>query len=221
MIECRGITKTYRTAHHTTHVLKDATFSVAKGERVALWGRSGSGKSTMMHLLGLLDRPTSGYFALKGQDTAGIAENELPVWRNQVVGFVFQSFYLLPALSVLENVSLPLLYRGVAMDEAVEQARSMLDELSMLDWQEAFPIHLSGGQQQRVAIARALVGSPDVLLADEPTGALDQAHGEQVMHLIDRMTEKLGMSVVLVTHDSKAAKWADRILTVEGGCIGE
>jgi putative ABC transport system ATP-binding protein len=217
MIECQGIGKIYGTGTSTYRALKDIHLQIRQGEMVALTGRSGSGKSTLMNLIGLLDRPTEGMLSLEGQSMADCSDETLALHRNRMIGFVFQQYHLLPRMSVLENVGLPLWYRGMSEETRDARAMAMLEELEMAAFAKAYPNTLSGGQQQRVAIARALVGEPQLLLADEPTGALDTVHGHRVMDLLKESNAKRGMTVLVVTHNLEIENLAERILTLVDG----
>jgi putative ABC transport system ATP-binding protein len=215
-----GLKRRYRVGDHEVEALKNATFSVETGEWVAIIGKSGSGKTTLMHLLGCLDSPTGGRYRLMGQDVAGLSADKLSAVRNRQIGFVFQSFNLLPTLTAEENVRLPLQYRGVSAAEQRQKAKAALEAVGLGDRTGHRPRQLSGGQQQRVAIARALAAQPQLLLADEPTGNLDTAAGEAVMGLLGRFHAG-GGTVVLITHDPAIAAASPRTLTMQDGVLHE
>ncbi|MCD1257331.1 ABC transporter ATP-binding protein [Paenibacillus athensensis] len=218
MIELSEITKTYKRGAEELHILKSISLSVAKGDFVAIIGPSGSGKSTLMNTIGLLDVPTSGSYILDGVATERMSDNQLAELRNQKIGFIFQQFNLLPRLTAMENVELPMIYAGIAKKERKERALSMLSLLGMGERGHHKPSELSGGQQQRVAIARALAISPSLILADEPTGALDSRTGEEVLELILQLNEQ-GNTIVLITHDHHIADNAKRVVSLRDGLI--
>ena len=198
--------------------LDDVNLRIDEGEYVSIMGASGSGKSTLMNILGCLDRPTDGRFLLRGHDVANLSDNKLSSVRGREVGFVFQSFNLIAELTVLENVEVPLFYRGVHRTERHELARSQLEHVGLGDRMDHRPNQLSGGQQQRVAIARALVGDPSLLLADEPTGNLDSATGEAIISLIEKLHTE-GRTVIMVTHDDDLAARVQRVIKLRDGRI--
>ena len=200
------------------HVLRDIDLSVAKGERIVICGPSGSGKSTAMNLIGCLDTPTSGQFHFDGVDVAGLSSDDLAEIRNQKIGFVFQSFNLLARTTALENVQLPLMYRGVARAERKTAAEKVLADVGLQDRMDHHSTQLSGGQQQRVSIARALVNEPALILADEPTGALDIRTGIEIMALFQKLNRG-GMTVIIVTHEANVAQFARRILRFQDGRV--
>ena len=216
-LEAVDVTRTYRRGAEEVHALRGVSLRIDTGEYVAIIGPSGSGKSTLMNLLGCLDRPTSGVLRIDGRDVTGMSDTELALVRNASVGFVFQSFQLLSRTSALDNVALPLVYRGVGRSERVEAARAALESVGLGHRVDHRPAQLSGGEQQRVAIARALVGQPRLLLADEPTGNLDSRSGAEVMDLFDRLNGDRGVAVVLVTHDRDVAARARREIHVRDG----
>jgi len=220
MIECRNITKVYRTGAEETTVLTGVSFSVAAGEFVAIMGPSGSGKSTLMHILGCLDVPTNGTYILDGQDVSTLSDDELAEIRKRKIGFVFQAFNLLPRATVLRNVALPLLYAGVPRHEREERAKAALRAAGLAEdrWQH-LSNQLSGGQMQRVAIARALVNDPAIVLADEPTGNLDTKTGEVVLDTFQRLNAEHGRTVILITHERYVAEHADRIIHIRDGVV--
>jgi len=218
LIELEGITKTYKQADREIEVLKGISLSIDSGEFIALQGPSGSGKSTLMHILGLLDRPSKGRYLLRQQDVSALSDNALSAIRNRTVGFIFQTFYLIPYVSAVENVMLPGLYSRTAARELRQRAEQILDQVGLGDRMHFKPNQLSGGQQQRVAMARALVNDPRLLLADEPTGQLDSQTSGEIMGLIARIHEQ-GLTVVLVTHDDGVAGYARRRIRLSDGRI--
>ena len=218
ILELDHIFKDYLQGKLTVPVLKDVTLHVEKGEYVAIMGPSGSGKTTLMNIIGCLDVPTSGTYKLGGNDLLHHKDKEMSRVRNRSIGFVFQSFNLLPRQSALDNVALPLLYAGVSRKERKERAALALRKVGLEERMNFKPTQLSGGQKQRVAIARAIVGEPDILLADEPTGALDSASGLQVMELFRQLNEE-GMTVIMITHDSEIAAHAGRTVLIRDGIL--
>lgn len=202
----------------TVKALDQVDFRIAGGEFVAIVGPSGSGKSTLMNILGCLDSPTSGSYTLAGEETANLKPNQLAEIRNRRIGFIFQSFNLLPRESALENVSLPLIYQGMPLKKRRETAMAMLAKVGLAGREHHIPSELSGGQRQRVAIARALSGRPAILLADEPTGALDSKTGVEIMALFHSLHEE-GSTIIMVTHDHKVARQAKRVIQIEDGKI--
>ncbi len=221
MIECRNIVKTYRNGDNETKALRDVSFTIADGEFVAIMGPSGSGKSTLMHILGCLDTPTSGTYILDNHDVSRMSDDELADIRSKKIGFVFQSFNLLPRATVMRNVVLPLMYSPtVTDDERNKRAADALLSAGLAQdrWQH-FSNQLSGGQIQRVAIARALVNNPALIMADEPTGNLDTRTGEIVMGTFQRLNEKEHRTIVLITHELDIAAHADRIIHIRDGVI--
>lgn len=221
LIQTRRLTKIYGAAPEdetTTIAIKDIDFAVAAGEFVSIIGPSGSGKSTLLHLIGLLDRPTSGQYLLDGEETEHLSDAALAKLRNQTIGFIFQSFHLLPRATVLENTMLPLQYSGRPAKEHRQQALSALAEVSMTHRLEYRPSQLSGGEKQRVAIARALVNQPKIILADEPTGNLDSKTGAAVLATIDSL-HKQGHTILVITHETPTALYAQRIITLLDGQI--
>lgn len=221
MIECRNITKIYKNGTVETKALKGATFKINDGEFVAIIGPSGSGKSTLMHILGCLDIPTSGQYFIDGKDISRLSEDELADIRKDKIGFVFQSFNLLPRTTVLRNVVLPLIYAGVPKEERGKKAQEVLHEAGL---DESHFMHLSnqlsGGQMQRVAIARALVNDPTLILADEPTGNLDSKTGEIVLETFQKLNDQ-GKTIILITHEKYIAEHAKRVITIKDGEIIE
>ena len=221
VIEFRDITKTYKMGENEFQALKGISFVVDKGDMVAIIGPSGSGKSTTMNIIGLLDSATTGTYILNGKDVTSLSNRDRASVRNQEIGFIFQSFFLLPRLTALQNVLLPLLYRGLDKKEASKRAMAMLKRVEMDKHSHHKPSELSGGQQQRVAIARALVGNPSIVLADEPTGALDQKTGEAVMGLLKELNHEEGATVVVITHDIEIANQLPRRIPIVDGVITE
>jgi putative ABC transport system ATP-binding protein len=218
VIRLAEIGKTFSQGGAPVEVLKGISLEIAAGEFIALLGTSGSGKSTLMHILGLLDRPTAGSYFLGGQDVAQLADDQLSERRNQMVGFIFQSFYLIPYVSARENVMLPGLYSHTAGRKLKTRAEELLALVGLADRMEFKPSQLSGGQQQRVAIARALVNDPQVLLADEPTGQLDSKTSVEILELLSDINRQ-GRTVILVTHDQQTAAYAKRRIVLDDGRI--
>ena len=218
VIHLSGITRDFKLGAQTVHVLKGIDLDIKRGEYVALMGPSGSGKSTLMNLLGCLDTPTSGTYVLAGRDVSRMAENELAEVRNQEIGFVFQTFNLIPRQTALDNVALPLVYAGVGKEERMDRAADVLRSVGLGDRMDHRPNQLSGGQRQRVAIARALVNKPSLILADEPTGNLDTATSEEIMRLFDEI-HGLGNTLVVVTHEEDIAQRAKRIIRLRDGVV--
>jgi putative ABC transport system ATP-binding protein len=218
ILELKGIYKDYMLGKITVPVLKDVNFSMEEGEYVAIMGPSGSGKSTLMNIIGCLDQATSGTFILDGKDIRSCSENEMADIRLHKIGFVFQSFHLLPRQSALSNVEMPLNYAKVPKKERRERALKALERVGLSDRVDFKPNQLSGGQMQRVAIARAMVNNPKLLLADEPTGALDTKSGEQVMELFQKLNEE-GVTVLMITHDPEIAAHAKRVVSIRDGIL--
>jgi len=216
IISLRGIGRTYDMGRVTVPALRDVNLDVAQGEFLAIVGPSGSGKSTMMHILGCLDRPTAGTYTLAGTPIEDLDDDGLARVRSRTIGFVFQSYNLLPRTSALDNVATPLLYQGAGRAERVRRAKAALERLGLGDRMDHEPSELSGGQQQRVAIARALVTDPALILADEPTGNLDQATGHEVLELF-RELHAAGSTIVLITHDAEVAQAASRQVHIRDG----
>lgn len=216
VLELNNICKSYYQGKEPVPVLFDINLNVDEGEYLAIMGPSGSGKSTLMNIIGLLDLQTSGTYKFDGQDVGRCTDNQLSVIRNKKIGFVFQNFNLLPRQTVIENVALPLLYAGVKKKERLQRAKEMLARVGLEDRMNFKPTQLSGGQKQRVAIARAMISHPRMLLADEPTGALDTRSGEQVMSLFQQLNEE-GVTIVMITHESEIANHAHRIVTIRDG----
>ena len=218
LIRLSHIDKSYGEGKLAVPVLHDISLTIVEGEYLAIMGPSGSGKSTLMNLIGCLDRPTAGEYILAGENVAELDDNGLSRLRNRTIGFVFQNFNLLPRETVLENVALPLLYAGVPRAERLERARDVLEGVGLSDRVDFYPTQLSGGQKQRVAIARAMVNRPRVLLADEPTGALDSASGRQVMELFRRLND-VGVTIVMITHAQEIADSAKRVIRILDGRV--
>jgi len=218
MIDVQNLSRHYRMGPTTVKALDGVGFAIEAGEFVAIVGPSGSGKSTLMNILGCLDSPTTGSYRLAGEETADLDRNRLAEIRNRRIGFVFQSFNLLPRESALENVSLPLIYQGMPIKRRRETALTMLEKVGLSGREHHIPSELSGGQRQRVAIARALAPRPSILLADEPTGALDTKTGVEIMELFHSLHGE-GAAIVLVTHDPRVARQADRVIQIQDGRI--
>mgnify|MGYP001252674208 CR=1 FL=1 len=220
ILQMDHICKDYVQGKETVHILKDVSLYVEMGDYVAIMGPSGSGKTTLMNLIGYLDAPTSGTYLLDGENMANASDAKLADVRNKSIGFVFQSFYLLPKLSAVDNVALPLLYRGVSKKERRDRAVEALNMVGLGERIQFRPNQLSGGQCQRVAIARAIVGNPKLLLADEPTGALDSASGRQVMDIFHQLNDR-GVTIVMITHEQRVSECADRVYHILDGEILE
>jgi len=217
MISLGGVSKVYEGAYEV-HALRDVHLEIEAGEYVAVMGPSGSGKSTLMNIIGCLDRPTSGSYVLDGREVAGLSDDQLAQVRNQVIGFVFQTFNLLARQTALRNVELPMVYRGASPAERRRRALEVLEQVGLADRVHHRPTQLSGGQQQRVAVARALVGQPAFVLADEPTGNLDSRSGQEVMTIFGRLN-RAGITILLVTHDERIAAHAKRVIRLMDGRI--
>ena len=216
IVQLENVCKDYLQGREPVPVLHDVTMSVEQGEYIAIMGPSGSGKTTLMNLLGCLDVPSSGTYLLEGRDIGALSDDELADIRNQSIGFVFQNFHLLPKMTALDNVALPLLYRGVSLRDRRTRAEAALKLMGLGDRMDFYPNQLSGGQQQRVAIARAIVGNPKLLLADEPTGALDTASGVQIMEIFRRLSQR-GITIIMITHELGIARCADKIYHILDG----
>jgi putative ABC transport system ATP-binding protein len=219
MMAVKDLQKVYRMGDVEVSALRGVSFEIQKGEFVAIIGHSGSGKSTLMHLLGCLDTPTSGTYLLDGVATHSLRADDLALVRSAKLGFVFQQYNLLPRQTALRNVELPLIYRGISGGNRRARAQAALRLLGMGDRLEHKPNELSGGQQQRVAIARAMVGSPSVILADEPTGALDTHTSDEIMGILQTLNRRRGLTVVVVTHEPDVAAYANRVLTLRDGLL--
>ena len=219
ILELQGINKSYTVGSNRLHVLKGVDLEIEAGEMVSIMGPSGSGKSTLLNVLGILDAYDSGTYHLDGKLIDGLSERQAARYRNELLGFVFQSFNLIPFKTALENVALPLFYRGVRRKRRNAIARDFLDKVQLGDWAEHLPGELSGGQQQRVAIARALITEPRVILADEPTGALDSQTSREVIELLHEINAS-GTTVVIVTHEHEISEMTDRVIHLLDGVIG-
>jgi putative ABC transport system ATP-binding protein len=218
LIVCQDLIKTYHLGETEVHALRGISLAIASGEFVAIMGASGSGKSTLMNIIGCLDVPTSGTYALDGMDVARLSANQLADIRNQKIGFVFQSFNLIPRTTARENVQLPLFYRGVPAADQQSLALRALDRVGLSGRERHHPSQLSGGQQQRVAIARALVTNPALILADEPTGNLDSEASREILGVLAQLNSD-GITVLLITHESDIAAYARRVITMKDGAI--
>jgi len=221
VIAIQDITKVYQMGAVEVHALRGVSLSVQPGEMVAIMGPSGSGKSTLMNIIGCLDQPTAGTYWLDGEEVGQLDDDRLAAIRNQRIGFVFQTFNLLPRTTALENVALPLIYAGMGRSERLQRAREALEAVGLGERVGHSPTELSGGQQQRVAIARALVNRPSIILADEPTGNLDSRSGREVMAILQKLNRERSITVVLVTHDATIARHTTRILHLYDGRITE
>jgi putative ABC transport system ATP-binding protein len=219
LISCSDVWKSYRLGDVEVQALRGVNLDIGQGEYVAVMGASGSGKSTLMNILGCLDTPSRGRYLLDGQDVGVLSNDALAEIRNQRIGFVFQSFNLIPRTSALENVQLPLFYRGLPLREQRALSAAALERVGLGDRVAHYPAQLSGGQQQRVAIARALVSSPAILLADEPTGNLDTESSREIMEVLDGLNHRDGITIILVTHESDIAAYAGRVVQMRDGQI--
>jgi putative ABC transport system ATP-binding protein len=218
MIEIKDLHKSYKTGNNSLHVLKGINFNVAEGELVSIMGSSGSGKSTLLNILGMLDEADEGTYTLDGVPIKNLNEKIAARYRNKFLGFIFQSFNLISYKTALDNVALPLYYQGIKRKERIERAMEYLDKVGLTPWAQHLPNELSGGQKQRVAIARALASDPKVLLADEPTGALDTKTSYEVMDLIQKINEE-GRTILIVTHEHDIAEMTKRIVNLKDGVI--
>ena len=217
VVRLENVVKTYSMGESEVHALRGISFQIEQGEFLSIMGPSGSGKSTCMNMIGCLDRPTSGIVEINGKETAKMTEKELAVLRNQTVGFVFQQYHLIPSMNVLENVMLPVKYAHVEHSERVERAEEALEAVGLGERMKHRPHELSGGQKQRVAIARAMVTQPKILLADEPTGALDSTTGKQVMELFRQINTEKGTTIIIVTHDPRIGESTKRCIRILDG----
>ncbi len=218
MIKSVGLNKVFQTDEVETTALMDVSLSIGEGEFVAIMGPSGCGKSTLLNILGMLDSPTNGEYWFLDKNVSSLREKERAKLRKENLGFVFQNFNLIDELTVFENVELPLVYLGVAAKERVKRVNEVLDRMNISHRSKHYPLQLSGGQQQRVAVARAVVSKPKLILADEPTGNLDSAHGEEVMELLDKLNKE-GTTIVMVTHSQRDASYAQRVVRLFDGQI--
>ena len=221
VVEAKDITKIYQMGEVEVHALRGLSVQIAPGEVLSIMGPSGSGKSTLMNILGCLDRPTSGEYSLNGESVATLSDDQLAEIRNRGVGFVFQSFNLLPRQTALSNVELPMRYAELNGRNRKQVAKEALEAVGLGDRIRHRPNELSGGQMQRVAIARALVNNPAIIMADEPTGNLDSESGDEIMGLLRKLNEDRGTTLIVVTHDPEIAALTDRVITLRDGCIEE
>lgn len=219
VVSLQNITKSYKLGRQKVEALRDVSVIVRKSEFVAITGTSGSGKSTLLHILGCLDKPTSGRVTIEGQDTMKLSDAKLSELRKRTIGFIFQSFYLQPFLHLDDNVTVPAMFTNKKKKDIDAQTASLLEQVGLADRAKHFPKELSGGQIQRAAIARALVNTPSILLADEPTGNLDSANGQAILSLFRMIREKLGTTIIVVTHDAAIAHQADRVITLKDGAV--
>lgn len=218
LIEFKDVYKIYQMGEEAVHAIDGVSLTVYKGEFLAIVGQSGSGKSTCMNIIGCLDVPTSGQYFLDGRDVSGMNDDELAEIRNKKLGFIFQQYNLIPKLTVRQNVELPLLYAGLSEKEQTARAMESLERVGLTDKSNNYPSQLSGGQQQRVSIARALAGNPSIILADEPTGALDSKTGREVLEFLKKL-HKEGNTIVLITHDNTIASQAERVVKIHDGKV--
>ena len=221
LVSIRSLSKKYRRGEQDIPVLVDINLDIARGDFVALMGPSGSGKSTLLNLVAGIDKPTAGTIVIDEVDIAQLSEGELARWRSTQVGFIFQFYNLMPVLSAFENIELPLLLTSLSRGERRAHVRAALELVALSDRADHYPNELSGGQQQRVAIARALISDPTLIVADEPTGDLDRTTGEEILSLLDRLNRELGKTIIMVTHDPKAAARARRVVHLDKGRIEE
>jgi len=219
LLSVKSLKKSYTRGEETVHALKGVSLEILEGQFVSIMGPSGSGKSTLLHLMGGLDRPTHGEVILRGESIAGMSDSELSLFRRQKLGFIFQFFNLLPTLSALENVCLPRLLGNESLKKIEPRAREILTQMGLENRMDHKPDQLSGGEMQRVAIARALISDPALILADEPTGNLDTTTGESILALLRDMCKKTGKTIVMVTHDPKAASYGNRLIRMKDGAL--
>ncbi len=219
LLEVKHLTKTYQRGSQPVHALRGVSLKLTDGHFYSVMGPSGSGKSTLLHILGGLDRPTAGEVVFDGKQVGSFSDNELALFRRRSLGFIFQFFNLLPMLSAVENVALPLLLDGQKMSDIKPQALALLKQMNLVDRADHKPDQLSGGEMQRVAIARAMITKPLLVLADEPTGNLDTKTGQMVLELLSKMSKENGVAVLMVTHDPKAASYGDRVIRMRDGSI--
>ncbi|MES1036618.1 ABC transporter ATP-binding protein [Bacillus pumilus] len=220
MIQLSNVTKSYEVAQEAFDVLSEIDLAIEKGEYMSIMGPSGSGKSTLMNIIGCLDRPTTGQYHFQGRELSAAKDQDLAVIRNQFIGFVFQQFHLLPRLNARRNVELPMIYAGISQKERKERAEKALEKVGLADRMKHMPSELSGGQKQRVAIARAIVNKPQLILADEPTGALDSKTSFSIMEQFTKLNEE-GTTIVLVTHEEEIAAYTNRTVVVRDGRLVE
>ena len=220
LIEIKDVNKTYNNGQ-PLHVLKGIDLSIDRGEFVSIMGASGSGKSTLLNILGILDNYDTGEYYIDGKLIKGLTESQAADYRNRMIGFIFQSFNLIGFKTAVENVELPLFYQGVSRHKRHELAMQYLDKLGLAAWANHYPNEMSGGQKQRVAIARALITNPKILLADEPTGALDSKTSEEVMQLLSKLNREEGVTIIVVTHESGVSNCTDKIIHIKDGIIGQ
>lgn len=220
LIELKDVNKTYQGAQ-PLHVLKGIDLNIERGEFVSIMGASGSGKSTLLNILGILDNYDTGEYRIAGTLIKDLSERQAAQYRNRMIGFIFQSYNLIGFKTAVENVELPLFYQGIPRRKRHEMAMEYLGKMGLTDWAEHYPNEMSGGQKQRVAIARALVTRPEIILADEPTGALDSKTSVEIMNLLKELNEKEGMTVIVVTHESGVANFTNKIVHIKDGVIGE
>ncbi|HDI06566.1 MAG TPA: ABC transporter ATP-binding protein [Candidatus Aenigmarchaeota archaeon] len=218
LIELKNVSKIYKMGNSEVYALNNVNFKVNKGEFILFLGPSGSGKSTLMHIVGCLDKPTKGKVILKGKEISKYSSNKLAEIRNKTIGFVFQTFNLIRTLNILENVTLPLIFQNIPLDERTKRAKKYIELVGLKGKENHKPTELSGGEQQRVAIARALVTNPEIILADEPTGNLDSKTGKKIMNNLKEINEK-GKTVIVVTHDISLTSYADRVVHIRDGKI--
>ncbi|MBI5061238.1 MAG: ABC transporter ATP-binding protein [Candidatus Aenigmarchaeota archaeon] len=219
MIELKNVKKTYKMDDVSTDVLKGISLTVRNNKRVAIMGPSGSGKSTMLHIMGCLDKPTSGSVVIDGEDISDMSDDELAKIRREKIGFIFQFFYLLPSLTAKKNVMLPMSFNNVPRDEQEKRASELLTMVGLGNRMNHFPSQLSGGERQRVAIARSLANNPSIVLADEPTGALDSKTGKEIIDILNRLYREQGVTLVMITHDANVARNAEDIICIKDGEI--
>lgn len=217
IIELKNITKVFQTSEMETIALDNINIRIDRGEFVAIMGPSGCGKSTILHIMGLLDTPTTGTVIIKGVKAGDLSDRQMAAFRNRSIGFIFQSFQLIKSLNVIDNVEMPLVFRGVPARERHALARQVLESVGMSHREHHLPSQLSGGQCQRVAIARAIIGKPDIILADEPTGNLDSMRGAEVMNILKKLNKEEGCTIVMVTHNEEQARQAGRIIRIFDG----
>ena len=221
LVEVKNVYKIYNPGENEVRALDGVSLTVDEGEFVAIIGQSGSGKSTFMNMIGLLDECTSGEYYISGRDVSHLTDDELSEIRNKEIGFIFQGYNLIPSLTAQENVELPLAYRGMPKSERHEKSLAALTKVGLENRKDHLPRQLSGGQQQRVAIARAIAAAPPIVLADEPTGALDRKSGQEVLSILKKLNEEVGTTVILITHDQSIAEKAKRIVRIQDGKIVE